>query len=83
MTEIPSAPNKPTSEALAVWATAVEAALQDINRIAKGGQSNPAGRDNGVTQDELIETIRHLAFYAGWPSAVTAISVAKEVFQKK
>jgi 4-carboxymuconolactone decarboxylase len=40
-------------------------------------------RDNGVTQEELIETITHLAFYAGWPSAVTAISVAKEVFQKK
>jgi 4-carboxymuconolactone decarboxylase len=40
-------------------------------------------RDNGLTQDELIETITHLAFYAGWPNAVTAISVAKEVFQKK
>ncbi|MNV69619.1 Carboxymuconolactone decarboxylase family protein [compost metagenome] len=39
-------------------------------------------RDNGVTQDELIETITHLAFYAGWPSAVTAIGVAKEVFKK-
>ena len=38
-------------------------------------------RDNGLTQDELIETITHLAFYAGWPNAVTAISVAKEVFQ--
>ena len=40
-------------------------------------------RDNGVTQEELIESITHLAFYAGWPSGVTAISVAKEVFQKK
>ena len=38
-------------------------------------------RDNGVTQDELIETITHLAFYAGWPNAMTAIAVAKEVFQ--
>ena len=38
--------------------------------------------ENGVTQDELVEAITHLAFYAGWPSAVTAISVAKEVFQK-
>ena len=37
---------------------------------------------NGVTQDELVEAITHLAFYAGWPSAVTAISVAKEFFQK-
>lgn len=40
-------------------------------------------RDNGVTQEELIESITHLAFYAGWPSAVTAISVAKDVFRKK
>ena len=38
--------------------------------------------DNGLTQEELIEAITHLAFYAGWPNAVTAISVAKEVFQK-
>jgi 4-carboxymuconolactone decarboxylase len=40
-------------------------------------------RDNGVTEVEVIETITHLAFYAGWPNAVTAVSVAKEVFQKK
>jgi len=39
-------------------------------------------RENGVTKDELIEAITHLAFYAGWPSGVTAISVAKEVFEK-
>jgi 4-carboxymuconolactone decarboxylase len=39
-------------------------------------------RENGVTQEELIETITHLAFYAGWPSAVTAISVAKDVFRQ-
>jgi 4-carboxymuconolactone decarboxylase len=38
---------------------------------------------NGVTQDELIETITHLAFYAGWPNAVTAIGVAREVFERK
>jgi 4-carboxymuconolactone decarboxylase len=29
----------------------------------------------------LIETITHLAFYVGWPNAVTAITVAKEVFK--
>jgi 4-carboxymuconolactone decarboxylase len=32
---------------------------------------------------EVVEVITHLAFYAGWPNAVTAVSVAKEVFQKK
>ncbi len=40
-------------------------------------------RENGVTQEELIETITHLAFYCGWPNAVNAITVAKEVFEKK
>jgi 4-carboxymuconolactone decarboxylase len=40
-------------------------------------------RENGVTQEELIEAITHLAFYAGWPNAVTAIAVAREVFEKK
>jgi 4-carboxymuconolactone decarboxylase len=37
-------------------------------------------RENGVTQDELVELITHLAFYAGWPSAVSAIRAAKDVF---
>lgn len=37
-------------------------------------------RENGVTQEELIETITHLAFYSGWPNAVTAIGVARQVF---
>ena len=35
--------------------------------------------ENGVTKEELIELITHLAFYAGWPSAMTAIQVAKDV----
>ncbi len=29
---------------------------------------------NGVTKDELIELITHLAFYGGWPAATTAVS---------
>lgn len=37
-------------------------------------------RKNGVTETELIEAITHLAFYAGWPKAMTAIGVAKQVF---
>ena len=39
--------------------------------------------ENGVTQEELIEVITHLAFYAGWPSAMSAIQLAKEVFSKQ
>lgn len=37
---------------------------------------------NGVTKEELIEVITHLAFYSGWPNAVSAVLIAKEVFNK-
>ncbi len=35
--------------------------------------------DNGVTSDELAEVVTHIAFYAGWPSAVTAGEVLRSV----
>jgi 4-carboxymuconolactone decarboxylase len=38
-------------------------------------------RDNGLTEQELIEAITHLAFYAGWPRAMSAMAVAKQVFR--
>jgi 4-carboxymuconolactone decarboxylase len=37
---------------------------------------------NGVTKDEIGEIITHLAFYAGWPAAMTAAQIAKDVFAK-
>ena len=39
--------------------------------------------DNGVKPAELSETITHLAFYAGWANAMTAVSVAKDVFRER
>jgi 4-carboxymuconolactone decarboxylase len=39
--------------------------------------------DNGLSKNELSEVITHLAFYAGWPAAMTAALVAKEVFDKR
>lgn len=38
--------------------------------------------DNGLTKEELSEVITHLAFYAGWPAAMTAANVAREVFEE-
>jgi 4-carboxymuconolactone decarboxylase len=35
---------------------------------------------NGLTEPELIEAITHLAFYAGWPKAMSAMAAAKDVF---
>jgi 4-carboxymuconolactone decarboxylase len=37
---------------------------------------------NGVTQNEIGELITHLAFYAGWPSAMSAAKIAKQVFEE-
>lgn len=37
-------------------------------------------RQNGLTDAELVEAIVHLAFYAGWPRAMSAVHVAKRVF---
>lgn len=58
-------------------------ALIAMNRPDQLRSHLQRARDNGVTEAELIETITHLAFYSGWPNAVTAISVAKDVFKKK
>jgi 4-carboxymuconolactone decarboxylase len=38
-------------------------------------------KDNGATEEELIEVITHLAFYAGWPKAMSAMAVAKCIFR--
>jgi 4-carboxymuconolactone decarboxylase len=40
----------------------------------------PRAIQNGVTQEELIEMITQMAFYSGWPSAVTAAMRAREIF---
>lgn len=37
---------------------------------------------NGISESEVAEIITHLAFYAGWPRAVSGALVAKEVFKK-
>ncbi len=38
--------------------------------------------ENAVTRDELIEVITHLAFYAGWPTASSAIAIARKAFEE-
>ncbi|WP_313653592.1 carboxymuconolactone decarboxylase family protein [Pantoea sp.] len=35
-------------------------------------------RQNGLTHDELVESFTHLAFYAGWPAAVTALNCLED-----
>jgi 4-carboxymuconolactone decarboxylase len=59
------------------------AALVALNRTEQLRGHLERAINNGVTQDELIELITHLAFYSGWPTAVSAAKLAKDVFSQK
>jgi 4-carboxymuconolactone decarboxylase len=61
---------------------AVVSALIAMNRPDQLRSHLALARQNGLTEPELVEVITQLAFYAGWPSAVTAVGVAREVFAK-
>jgi 4-carboxymuconolactone decarboxylase len=56
------------------------AALVALNRPEQLRHHLQRARENGVTKDEVVEVITHLAFYAGWPNAMNAIVVAREVY---
>ncbi|MFP3753914.1 Carboxymuconolactone decarboxylase family protein [compost metagenome] len=58
-------------------------ALIAMNRPDQLRSHLALARQNGLSEAELVEALTHLAFYAGWPSAVTAADVAKEVFNRK
>jgi 4-carboxymuconolactone decarboxylase len=58
------------------------AALIALNRPDQLRSHINLGHQNGLTKDEIVETITHMAFYSGWPSAVSSLAIAKEVFQK-
>jgi len=61
---------------------ATVAALVALNRTDQLRFHLQRALENGVKKQELIEEITHLAFYSGWPTAVNALGVAKEVFAK-
>ena len=56
-------------------------ALIAINRPDQLRSHMALARRNGVTEAELVEAVTQLAFYAGWPNAVTAVGVARDVFK--
>jgi len=61
---------------------ATVAALIAMNRADQLKFHLARALENGLTKQELIEAITHLAFYSGWPNAMSAITIAKEVFSK-
>jgi 4-carboxymuconolactone decarboxylase len=58
-------------------------ALIALNRPDQLRSHLARARQNGVTESEIVEAITHLAFYSGWPNAVGAVAVAREVFKQK
>ena len=61
---------------------ATVSALIALNRTEQLRFHLERALQNGVTKDELIEVITHLAFYSGWPNSMSAIMIAKEIFSK-
>ena len=64
-----------------------ERSLITVAALTAGGNTEQLtfhlrfARDNGATETELIEAITHLAFYTGWPRAMSAMALAKQVFR--
>ena len=57
-------------------------ALIAMNRPDQLRSHMALARQNGVKEEELVEAITQLAFYAGWPNAISAVGIAREVFKK-
>lgn len=58
------------------------AALVALNRTEQLPYHLGRALENGITKEELSELITHLAFYSGWPTAMSAVLLAKRVFEQ-
>ena len=56
------------------------AVLVALYRTEQVGGHIQRAIDNGLTEEEIVEALTHIAFYAGWPTAVSGINAAREVF---
>lgn len=74
-----------------VWSKETELSAHDrsmitISVLISGGnlEQLPAhlniGKQNGITKEEIVAMITHLAFYVGWPKAWSAFNLAKEIW---
>jgi 4-carboxymuconolactone decarboxylase len=59
------------------------AALIALNRPEQLRSHMQLARENGVSETEMVEAITQLAFYAGWPNAINAVGIARDVFKAK
>jgi 4-carboxymuconolactone decarboxylase len=59
------------------------AALIALNRTEQLRGHLERALGNGLTKDEIIEVITHLAFYSGWPTAMSAALLAKDALESR
>ncbi len=59
------------------------AALVALNRTEQLKGHAARALDNGVTREELSELVTHLAFYGGWPVAMSAAGIIRDVFAER
>jgi 4-carboxymuconolactone decarboxylase len=59
------------------------AALVALGRTEQMDFHLPNAVKNGVTREQLVEMITHLAFYVGWPNAMSAVNRAKTLFEAR
>lgn len=53
--------------------------LVALNRIEQVDFHLKKAFENGLTKDELVAAITHIAFYAGWPAAASGFGHLKKV----
>ena len=59
------------------------AALTALGRASALRLNIEMALNNGATREEILETLLHMAVYAGFPAAWDALAIADEVFSRK
>jgi 4-carboxymuconolactone decarboxylase len=57
--------------------------LVALNRIEQVDFHLKKAFENGLTKEELVAAITHIAFYAGWPTAASGFNHLKKVIDQQ
>ena len=77
--DAPVQPQEATNTSRRIRSLVTVSALIAMDRPDQLRSHLALARENEVTREEIIDAITHLACYAGWPNAMTAVTVAREV----
>ncbi len=57
--------------------------LVALNRIEQVEYHLKKAFENGLSKEELVAAITHIAFYAGWPTAASGFSHLRKVIERQ